>query len=450
MKDATEKSFWHVLAEHTLPFLNHDSDPIDWDDNKGMGIFPFQLLVRHKFFLIFPADGVDVINGTYYDRGPEENVDIDEKITGISFFKAFFSTPPYFSGEPQKGNFSRAGIFILNSVKTSCIAISRLPKLVTEFLPAYLQALLWKSIDKLLTEYKDVCTTVTYGWWGTDKIDGKVKNSLQRLRCGAFIGIAVALFVVAKCWNVVGTAVTSPGRGMREGWKAGSEIGAAITDDSIWQPRLSKAFGGLLAGLSLAITVTVYVVVFPLGIKAIATNAPAFVSAAINAINNSPFVQGLGSAVARVACAAAISLLTCVAAGWNKIKRIYSLESLSSSKEKAATGPSHPAPRRALGTRRGGRQLYQSSRAHATQGRADLLESDVDTSESETGFHEQSLPPSAQAQEHAATLNTIAAPPPQPETPQGSAGSSFTAPLSPLTLQKHFLDGSDDVPKATC
>lgn len=94
---------------------------------------------------------------------------------------------------------------------------------------------------------------------------------------------------------LLGYAITSPINSVKKAWHAGNMFGGIS----------GKMVGGLLAGLSIAITFSAYAILFPLAIEAIATpilnaaaHLPSFVTTAINTIT--PAMTTFGHAIAPV------------------------------------------------------------------------------------------------------------------------------------------------------
>lgn len=314
----------NVIPEKTLakwgykylwPFFS--SGERDAITREAMGVSSLPLKIRGVFLEVYlPDDGLNLRNKTYngdktYDTelvpkkeqhiawqiiehisinnrvlwtsffGLPNRIEFDgkSKLTGLQIIKNFLALP---DKNPQ--GFALIALDYLKGLLAGLCrpvivittTVWNIGKLFTEFLPATLETLCFYSIAKLIP----VCTQTYRSWW-------------EKGLAGIAIFFLTLGFYVSKLWRLSGRIITSPAESMKAAWRAGVDLGDWEVNG--YKVPIGKAIGGFLSALSLSITIAVYVIVFPLGIKAAIAHGPAFISTVCNSIVNSSAVQWLSN-----------------------------------------------------------------------------------------------------------------------------------------------------------
>ncbi|STX29576.1 Uncharacterised protein [Legionella beliardensis] len=152
------------------------------------------------------------------------------------------------------------------------------------------------NIVKLGTEFlpRAIADSCSKGRrYASDKLKGKNLSTGAKVGYGALYGLAILGQIVSECVYFAGQALTSPIKGVRSAWKLGEKIaGKGIG---------GKLLGGVLATLSIAVTVTAYAFLWPLAVKTlgpvILSKMPTVISHAINVVVNaiSPLMSTVGN-----------------------------------------------------------------------------------------------------------------------------------------------------------
>ena len=166
-------------------------------------------------------------------------------------------------------------------------------KLVTELLPALMFALFSEAADAMSEQRR--C------------------NSNPFIRSVAAIGYVAAMagFFLGKVLYFVGRAISSAPFGVLCAWRDGKKAGKLIANKfqlgETSEKILTYGFGGALAGLSAALTFTIYFVCLPIAIKVAAANVlphvagvlPHFVTQTAATLGNvaTPVLSAIGNSV---------------------------------------------------------------------------------------------------------------------------------------------------------
>ena len=154
-------------------------------------------------------------------------------------------------------------------------------KLFTEFLPYSLELLCYRKIANYKKLFDDYSQSPSLYW---------------KEMTGCIVGMALlgVSYYVFKTWRLLGRTITSPGESIRHSWHEGNKL----------EGIKGKIVGGVLAFVSGVLTVAIYTILFPLGIKAVIAHAPSFVSAVVGKVSawaeSSTFVRRLGEGILKV------------------------------------------------------------------------------------------------------------------------------------------------------
>lgn len=227
------------------------------------------------------------------------------------------------------------GLFIWNSIAIPFATIKNIFKFVTQYIPAILTELSYAGLEACRDVMRDTSSHVA-------------------IRTLANIGFGLAGFAyfLFRGIHAIGRAITSPITSMHAAYRFG--VNLFKKRDSNWrvidekingkiiESTLGKVLGVVLAGLSIAVTVIAYTVLFPLGIKAISTAFPEFAAKIvcdyqpiINLVKPvletvgtylhtaMPFLSALSSSPAITAASIFFaSAMTTIGFGFNKLKRM--------------------------------------------------------------------------------------------------------------------------------
>ncbi len=251
---------------------------------------------RATFWKVFGADGYDPVNRKYDGIRIKSHKRSEDVVcylfkTPLAYLITFFGIPNHIVPSQHAEGLSKR-VLIRNFIGShdensntfflwpllknawnaiwNTIGIFRktawnLVKVFTEFLPRCLEELSFACYAK--------CRRAQ------DESEG-----LLKILPAIGMGFSLLLHYVFKTWRVLGASITSPYRSARLAWRTGNEIGGTK----------GNIVGGLLAGLSLTITLACYIVIFPLGIKAVMTHAPTVITSVSHWVANSRTTVAVG------------------------------------------------------------------------------------------------------------------------------------------------------------
>lgn len=265
---------------------------------------------RFAFFHTYPLDGFDPVDpkGKNMGRGDVTSIQKFPKYREhpATYITSFFGIPNRQIDEKQSlGNIAKnlvgwpgakgptwkkvlSGIFGWNIGLAWNVAmilpktVLNIAKFFTEYLPLAGANLLASRIAKLKEE----------------------KKPIER-------GFAIGAYVFLRGLHFIGQAITSPVKGIRTGWAVGNMLNANIVNDGTNSNKPEYTTKGKVAGAALAITsglisACAYTILFPLGIKLLATTVIPYLPSAVTtaagyAVNAlSPVLAPLGNVMSAI------------------------------------------------------------------------------------------------------------------------------------------------------
>lgn len=171
-------------------------------------------------------------------------------------------------------------ILLWNVIKWAPKLVWNLVKLGTQFFPHVVEMLSLKGISALIDFIKNP----------------RQHNVVLKVLAGFGVGLLMPFYYAGKIGALVGRALSSPADSIKSGWESGQQL--------LGSGFAGKILGGLLGVLSLATTITLYGLFFPIAVNALVVYAPSaistLVSATVSFLTQSSFVSTVSAGIMKL------------------------------------------------------------------------------------------------------------------------------------------------------